>query len=221
MRSVLDVEGPAYRGLSRWAELAILSVAWWVLSLPMITAPVATGWLMAEVRQIRAGHPISGPRATGSYLRRRFGVSLRLAGIQLVVAALVAVALLGPSPGGWYGQLVFGVGCLVGITSALVAPWAVALLDRHTTARAAVRAAYRQVLGQLSLAFLSAVAVAGGVAAVLFAPGWMQLIVMLAAPGLTVAVVTRLCDLAEIRTLSPTSALEAPALDDHRLGKAS
>lgn len=221
MRSVLDVEGPAYRGLSRWSELAILSVAWWVLSLPVITAPVATGWLVGEVRRTRAGHPISGLPATGNYLRRHFGISLRLAGIQLVVAALVAVSLLGPSPGGWYGQLVFGVGCLVGITTALVAPWAVALLDRHATARAALRAAYRQVLGQLSLAFLSAVTVAGGVAVVLFAPGWMQLIVLVATPGLTAAVITRLCDLAEARTLPQESSLEAPALDDHRLGKAA
>jgi hypothetical protein len=210
--NVLDADGPVYRVLSRWTELIILSLIWLALSLPVITAPAATGWLLRTVRRTRDGQPIPGFTDTIGELRLGFGISVRLAALQVAVAVLIVIALFGPSPGGWYGQLVLIVGSLVGITMALVAPWSVVLLAEHRTVRGAVRAAYRRALGQLSLAFLSAVSVIAGAGAVLFVPGWIRLIALIAMPGLVAAVVTRLCDRAGTRSPHPTT--------DHRLREA-
>jgi hypothetical protein len=214
MRTVFDAEGPVYRLLSRWAELILIGFVWAVLSLPLITAPAAVGWLCHAVRVTRAGEPVPYPRQAVGYVRDRFGASLRLAAVLAGVVTLVVIALLGPSPGGWYGQLVFVVGCLVAVTAALVGPWAVALLDQQAGVRSAIVAAYRRTISQLSLALLSSVSLVAAAAAVLFAPGWIRLIVLVAAPGLAAAAVTRLCDLAGDRT----PFIAAPRT--HRLGKA-
>jgi hypothetical protein len=223
MRDLLDVEGRVYRALSRWAELIMMSLIWWLLAVPVITAPIATNWLIHGVRQTRDGGRIPRPAESVDHLRGIVGPAIRLAGLQLIAVFLVLIALFGPSPGGWYGQLVFAVGSAVGVTFALVAPWSVVLLgERHRTAVVAIRAAYRRAVSQLSLAFLSAVAVAGGFAAVAFAPNWIRLIAVIAVPGLVAAIVTRLCDLAGVRTApSQEPASAAPTPDDHRLREAT
>ena len=221
MSGILDVEGPVYRGLSRWAELIVLSLIWWLLMLPLVTAPVATNWLLHAARATRSGTRIPRPIEILRHVRRRFVMSWRLAGLQMAVVLLVAIALFGPSPGGWYGQLILITGSVVGCSFALVTPWSVAVLDQCHGARAALRTGYRMAVSQLSLAFLSAVAVAVGVVALVAAPGWIRVVVVLTVPGLVAALVSWLCDVAQARTnLSGQRRSAAPSPNDHRLREA-
>lgn len=204
MRSVLGVDGLLFRGLTRWWDLVRLSVGWFVLALGVITAPVATDWLLDGVRRTRDGQPIHGPRGTVCFVRRRFAVSSRLALLHLLVAGVLTVALLGPNPGGALGFIVLAVAVPLGVTWGLVAPWSVALLDQHD-ARAALRVAYLRALSHLSSSFLSLVAVIGGVALLVATPTWIRLPVLVTLPGAVAAVVTMLCDRAAPVRVSPAT----------------
>lgn len=208
MRNVLDVDGPFYRGLSRFGELILLSLIWAVLSLPVVSAPVATGWLCHAVRVTRADEPIPAWRPTLHHLRTRFVPSLRLAAALTGVVTLVLIAMLGPNPGGWYGQLIFVTGGLVAVTTALVAPWAVALLDQCLDVRTAIRVAYRRAVRRMSLALLSTVALVTVPAVAFAGPAWLRLVALLVAPAFAAAVVTRLCDLAGSQAPTTGSAPE-------------
>lgn len=192
MRDLLGPDGLPYRVLSRWLELVLLSLGWFLLALPVVTAPVATDWLLDGVRRGTAGLPLRGPRDTLDFLRRRFLATLPLAAVHLLVIVLLLVALLGPSPGP-FGPVVLVVAVVVGTTWALVAPWSVVLLDRRST-REALRASYLRALRHLPLSFLSLVAVVGGIAMVLTCPDWVRLPVVLTAPGALAAWLVGLCE---------------------------
>ncbi len=196
MRSLLDTDGVLYRALSRWYELVLLSLGWFVLSLPVVTLPAATDWLVDGVRRTGRGEPIRGVGDSLRFVARRWLPTARLAGMHLLVLGLLAVGAFGPSPGGPFGLLVL-VGVVgVAATWALVAPWSVVLLDRYG-ARDALRAAYLRALRHLPLSFLSAVAVLGGITSLVWAPAVVRLPVVLTAPGLVAALVIMVCDRAD------------------------
>ncbi|MEO3792941.1 hypothetical protein ABGB14_22230 [Nonomuraea sp. B10E15] len=156
--TLLAADGALLRGWSRWWFWAWTSCCWLLLSLPVITAPAATLWLVAQQRRQARGEAALGPGETLRFLARRLLPALRLAGCHLGIACLVLIGLLGPSPGGPYGWLVLVTSVVAGVTWALVAPWSVVMFERTGRTVAALRMAYVLALSRIELALTATVA---------------------------------------------------------------
>ncbi|PZG23466.1 hypothetical protein [Nonomuraea aridisoli] len=190
-------DGALLRGWSRWWFWAWTSCCWLLLSLPLVTAPAATLWLIAQQRRHARGEAALGPAETLRFLGRRLLPSLPLAGCHLGVAALVLIGLLGPSPGGAYGWLVLTTSVVAGVTWLLVAPWSVVIFERTGRTAEALRTAYLLALSRIELALSASVAViAAAVAAPFLATGvpYLGLPAAIALPGATASFVIVLCD---------------------------
>lgn len=192
MTGLLATDGLLYRALTRVYDLVLISLLWLVLSLPLVTAPAATDWMLQAVARTGRGEPVPGVRDAVRHLRARFGPTGRLAMVHLMVLAVLVVGAIGPDPGGLLGLGVRVLVVGVGVTWTLVAPWSAVLLAERDV-RAAIRTAYLRALRHLPLSFLSAVAVTVGCAAVLAAPAIVRLPVVLIAPATVAAVVAGLC----------------------------
>lgn len=200
MTGLLATDGLPYRALTRAYELVLISLLWLGMSLPLVTAPAATDWMLHAVDRTGRGEPVPGVRDAVRHVRAHFAPTGRLALVHLMVLAVLVVGALGPDPGGLVGGGVRGLVVGVGVTWALVAPWSVVLLAQRGPAadalpdvRTALRAAYLRALRHLPLSFLSAVTVAVGCVAVLMAPPVVRLPVALLAPATVAAVVAGLC----------------------------
>ncbi|MGW0804705.1 hypothetical protein [Nonomuraea sp. NPDC002799] len=159
-------DGALLRGWSRWWFWAWTSCCWLLLCLPVITAPAATLWLIAQQRRHADGEAALGPGETLRFLRRRLLPSLRLAGCHLGIAGLVLIGLLGPSPGGPYGWLVLITSVVAGVTWLLVAPWSLVIFEGGAVA--ALRTAYVLALSRIELALLAMASVVAAALAVPF-----------------------------------------------------
>ncbi|WP_336207598.1 hypothetical protein [Nonomuraea sp. LPB2021202275-12-8] len=158
-------DGALLRGWSRWWFWTWTSCCWLLLSLPVITAPAATLWLIAQQRRHADGEAALGPRETLRFLVGRLLPALPLAGCHLGIAALVVIGLFGPSPGGPYGQLVLVTSVVAGVTWLLVAPWSAVIFERTGRTIPALRTAYRLALSRIELAVAATVAVIAAAAA--------------------------------------------------------
>ncbi|MFI7611722.1 hypothetical protein E1286_06755 [Nonomuraea terrae] len=190
-------DGALLRGWSRWWFWAWTSCCWLLLSLPVLTAPAAGLWLIAQQRRYARGEAALGPGETLRFLGRRLLPSLPLAGCHLGIAALVLVGLLGPSPGGAYGGLVLTTSVVAGVTWLLVAPWSVVIFERTGRTAEALRTAYLLALSRIELALTASVAVIAAAAAGPFlATGvpYLGLPAAIALPAATASFVIVLCD---------------------------
>ncbi|MFG1702708.1 hypothetical protein ACFLIM_05910 [Nonomuraea sp. M3C6] len=190
-------DGALLRGWSRWWFWAWTSCCWLLLSLPVITAPAATLWLIAQQRRYAGGEAALGPGETLRFLARGLLPSLPLAGCHLGIAVLVLIGLLGPSPGGPYGWLVLITSVVAGVTWLLVVPWSVVIFERTGRTVAALRMAYLLALSRIELALTAAVAViAAAVAGPFLATQvpYLGPLLMIALPAATASFVIMLRD---------------------------
>ncbi|MCG5213251.1 hypothetical protein [Streptosporangium sp. KLBMP 9127] len=196
------------RGWSRWWFWAWTSCCWVLLSLPVITAPAATLWLIAQQRRHADGEAALGPGETLRFLGRWLLPALRLAGCHLGIAVLVLVGLFGPSPGGPYGQLVLITSVVAGVTWLLVAPWSVVSLERTGRTVAALRTAYLLALSRIELAVAATVAVIAAAGAGPFLATrvpYLGPLLLIALPAATASFVITLRDrAAAVRDTIPT-----------------
>lgn len=195
MTSVLAPDGVVHRVLAAWWGWVRIGLVWWVGCLPVVTAPAMTVWLLHAARLQLDGRAEPGLVDTLRFVRRRFLPALGLAGLHLAVLALVAVAALGPSPGGAFDVVLPAVVLGVGGTWALVAPWSLVLLEqRGDGALAALRAAYVRAMRRPLLALGAAAGVAACAAVVLLGPRQTELLVLLTAPAAVAMLLVRTCD---------------------------
>ncbi|MFC7625189.1 hypothetical protein [Microlunatus sp. GCM10028923] len=163
-------DGALLRAWSRWWHWAWTSCCWVLFSLPVITLPAATLWLITQQRRYARGEATLGPAETVRHLARHLLPALPLAGCHLGVAALVIIGLFGPSPGGPYGWVVLITSSLAGVTWLLLAPWTFVIFERTGRTVASIRDAYRLALTRIDLAVTVATAavIAGAAAVLLF-----------------------------------------------------
>jgi hypothetical protein len=152
-------DGALLRAWSRWWFWAWTSCCWLLLSLPVITAPAATLWLITQQRRYAGGEAALGPRETLRFLGHWLLAALRPAGCHLGIAALVLIGLLGPSPGGPYGLLVLITSVVAGVTWLLVAPWSAVVFERTGRTVVALRTSYLLALSRIELALSATVSV--------------------------------------------------------------
>ncbi|GAA4958949.1 hypothetical protein HD597_005466 [Nonomuraea thailandensis] len=218
--TLLTPDGALMRAWSRWWLWAWTSGCWLLLSLPVITAPAATLWLVAQQRRRAAGEAPLGAAETARFLGRQLLPALRLAGCHAGIAALVLAGLLGPSPGGPYGWLVLITSVVAGATWLLVAPWSVPAFAQTGRALAALRAAYVLALSRIESALLATAAVIAAVAAPLVAirVPYLGPLLVVALPAATASLVISLYDrAAAARTpSSPAGPRPAPLLTPER-----
>lgn len=168
MTTLFAPGGALLRAWSRWWHWAWTSCCWLLFSLPVITLPAATLWLITQQRRYARGEAALGPAETLRYLLRQLLPALPLAGSHLSVAALVIIGLFGPSPGGGYGWVVLITSSLAGVTWLLLAPWTFVIFERTGRTVVSIKSAYRLALTRLDLAVTGAAAVlVAGTAAVL------------------------------------------------------
>ncbi len=168
MNAIFAADGALFRAWSRWWFWSWTSCCWVLFSLPVITIPAATSWLITQQRRYSRGETSLNPAETLRLLFGRLLPTLPLAGCHLAVAGLVIIGLFGPSPGGPYGWLVLITSSVVGVTWLLLAPWTVLIFERTGRTVESIRAAYRLALARIDLAVTgTAVVAAAGFAAVL------------------------------------------------------
>jgi hypothetical protein len=195
MTRVLGPDGPVHRVLAAWWGWVRLGLVWWVGCLPVVTAPVATLWLLHATRRRLQGRAEPGPAETLRFARARLGPATALAGIHAGVLLLIAAAALGPSPGGVFDVLLPAAVLGVATTWSLVAPWSLVLLEQRADgARAALRAAYVRAMSRPLLALAAAAGTAAVAAAVLLGPQQIGLLLLLTAPGAVAVLLVRTCD---------------------------
>lgn len=195
MSSVLSVDAVPYRALAWWWGMVRLSLVWWLACLPVVTAPVATVWLVHATRRQLAGRALPGWTESRGLVARHFWPATRLFATHLAIVTLVCVASLGPSPGGALDLVLPLVVLAVALTWSLVGPWSVVLLEqRGDGARAALRASYVRALRRPMTASLGVLGTATCVVAVLLAPSEVVLLVALTAPVAAAAITIRTCD---------------------------
>ncbi|TYB56584.1 hypothetical protein FXF51_43175 [Nonomuraea sp. PA05] len=218
--TLLTPDGALMRAWSRWWLWAWTSACWLLLSLPVITAPAATLWLVAQQRRRSAGEAPLGAAETVRFLGRHLLPALRLACCHAGIAALVLIGLLGPSPGGPYGWLVLVTSVVAGATWLLVAPWSVPAFARTGRAFAALRAAYVLALSRIESALLATAAViaAAGAPFVAIRVPYLGPLLVVALPAATASLVITLYDrAAAVRTpSSPAGPRPAPLLTPER-----
>lgn len=208
MTRVLALDGAVYRVLATWWGWVRIGLVWWVGCLPVVTAPAMTLWLVHAARCQLDGCAEPGLAQTLRLVRRGFLPALALAGLHLAVLALIAVAALGPSPGGAFDIVLPAVVVGVAATWALVAPWSLVLLERRGDgALAALRAAYVRAMRRPLLALAAAAGIAACAGAVLLGPRQVGLLVLLTAPGAVAVLLVRTCDRAGP---SPTRPVPSP-----------
>ncbi|WP_152364473.1 hypothetical protein [Microlunatus speluncae] len=159
-------DGALLRAWSRWWFWAWTSCCWALFSLPVVTLPAATSWLITQQRRYTRGETSLGPAESLRFLLRRLLPTLPLAGCHLGVTGLVITGLFGPSPGGGYGWLVLITSSVVGVTWLLLAPWTVLIFERTGRTVESIRLAYRLALARLDLAVTATVAAVAAAAAV-------------------------------------------------------
>jgi hypothetical protein len=195
MTRVLAVDGVVYRVLAAWWGWVRIGLVWWVGCLPLVTAPVLTLWLVHVTRRRSEGCVEPTAAELVRFVRLRFRSALALAGIHAAVVLLVAVAALGPSPGGAFDLLLPAVVLGVGVTWSLVAPWSLVLLERRDDgAVAALRAAYVRAMTRPVLALCAAAGTAACVTVLLLGPPQLLLLLLLTAPGAVAVLLVRTCD---------------------------
>jgi hypothetical protein len=195
MTRVLAPDGPVYRGLAAWWGWVRIGLVWWLGCLPLVTAPVATLWLLHATRRRQDGRAEPGPAELLRFVRTRSRPAVALGGIHAGVLALVGVAALGPSPGGAFDLVLPAAVLGVGATWALVAPWSFVLLEqRDDGPRAALRAAYVRAMSRPLLALGAAAGSGAAVVAVVLGPPQVGLLIVLTAPGAVAALLVRTCD---------------------------
>ena len=188
-------DGPVHRALAAWWGWVRVGLVWWLGCLPLVTAPVMTLWLLHATRCRLDGGAEPGPAETLRFVRARLRPAAALAAIHGGILALLAVAALGPSPGGAFDLVLPAVVLGVGATWALVAPWSLVLLEqRDDGAAAALRAAYVRALSRPLLALCAVAGTAACVAAVLLGPPQIGLLLLLSAPGAVAVLLVRTCD---------------------------
>ncbi|MBF8184189.1 hypothetical protein ITP53_00180 [Nonomuraea sp. K274] len=207
-------DGALLRGWSRWWFWAWTSCCWLLLCLPMITAPAATLWLIAQQRRYAGGEAALGPGETLRFVVRRLLPALPLAGCHLGVAVLVLIGLLGPSPGGPYGWLVLITSVVAGVTWLLVAPWSVVIFERTGRTVVALRMAYVLALSRVELAVTAtAVVIAAAVAGPFLATQvpYAGPLLVIALPAATAGLVLKLRDrAAAVRDTIPALVEKGP-----------
>jgi hypothetical protein len=195
MTRVLALDGPVYRALAAWWGWVRVGLVWWLGCLPLVTAPVMTLWLLHATRRRVEGRAEPGLAETLRFVRARLRPASALGLIHAGVLALLAVAALGPSPGGGFDVALPAAVLGVGITWALVAPWSLVLLEqRDDGARAALHAAYVRAMSRPLLACYAAAGTAGCAAAVVLGPPQVGLLLVLTAPGAVATLLVRTCD---------------------------
>ena len=168
MNAIFAPDGALLRAWSRWWFWAWTSCCWVLFSLPVITMPAATSWLITQQHRYARGENALGPVETLRHLLGRLLPTLPLACCHLAVAGLVIIGLFGPSPGGPYGWLVLITSSVAGVTWLLLAPWTVVIFERTGRTVESIRRAYRLALARIELAVTGTVVfVAATVAAVL------------------------------------------------------
>jgi uncharacterized membrane protein YesL len=158
MSGLVAVDGLPYRLLAGWAGLLRASVVWALLCLPVVTAPAATVALVRTVTRTVSG--ASSPSLTESWreVRGCFAPALRLAVVTVTGSAVVASALLGPSPGGTWDAVLPVVVVPVAVTWVIAVQWSFPLLAvRGYGARDALRCSYLRAIRRPDLAALCAV----------------------------------------------------------------
>lgn len=213
--SFLAPDGALLRGWSRWWFWAWTSACWLLLSLPVVTAPAATLWLITQQRRYARGEAALGPGETARFLARRLLPALPLTGCHLGIAVLVLIGLFGPSPGGPYGWLVLTTSVVAGVTWLLVAPWSVVIFERTGRTVAALRASYLLALTRIELALSATVAV---IAAALAGPllvarvPYLGPLLTIALPAATASLVITLHDRAAMLRDTPEQARSGSSL---------
>lgn len=168
MNAIFTPDGALFRAWSRWWFWAWTSCCWVLFSVPVITMPAATSWLITQQRRYARGETSLGPTETLRHLLGRLLPTLPLAACHLGIAGLILIGLFGPSPGGPYGWVVLITSSVVAVTWLLIAPWSVVIFERTGRTVEALRQAYRLALARIDLAVTATVAVvAAGAAAVL------------------------------------------------------
>lgn len=191
MTSLMAVDGLPYRVLGGWVAMVRASLIWLLCCLPVVTAPAATVGLLRSVRQIGAGE--TGPSLSDSLrlVREHFWPALRLAAALGAGCALVASAVLGPSPGGAWDAVLPLVVLPIAAMWILVSQWAFPVIEQRSDgARSALAYAYLRTIRRPDLAFVSTV---GGVAVVavgLLLPPAVWIPYWLTMPALWAGIVT-------------------------------
>jgi len=199
MNRLLSHEGVLYRVLDLWWTVTRLGLIWWLASIPVVTSPAATIWLLHAVRREMRGERTPGLRSSIELVRQLSVQTYRLVAVGLATAGLILLAALAPSPPGVLSQVLVAVVVCVGVLWCLVIPWSLAILERRGAGvRDALATAYVTSMRKPVLAAGAALGISLCLSAPLWIPTLGKPLALISAPALAAALLVRTVDEASL-----------------------
>lgn len=199
MNGLLSHEGAICRAVDLYWTAVRLSLVWWAASIPIVTSPAATIWLVHAVRREMRGEGSPGPRSSIALIGELWGQAYRLTAVILAAALLILAAAVAPSPPGLLSQVLIASVVCAGALWCLVVPCSVVVLERRRAGmRDALAVAYVHGMRKPMRAAGAAVGITACLSGVLFAPAPIRLLIIISAPACAAALAVKTADEASL-----------------------